>query len=154
MLCLPWAVFILLMLVEPSKCLKQIVLMKLNRVKNLNWLEVNQLAFYKHGRGFELGNTESKSSQRSGRGLYLGPQCCDRLAMLTPPDHGQHFSQRLTSVNCKFRNVYQEGLPQCRNLGTFSLFCTFCFSRFFIVMTYLFSQFYVTGELNRFLHRG
>ena len=62
MLCLPWAVFILLMLVEPSKCLKQIVLMKLNRVKNLNWLEVNQLAFYKHGRGFELGNTESKSS--------------------------------------------------------------------------------------------
>ena len=33
------------MLVEPSKCLKQIVLMKLNRVKNLNWLEVNQLAF-------------------------------------------------------------------------------------------------------------
>ena len=57
------------MLVEPSKCLKQIVLMKLNRVKNLNWLEVNQLAFYKHGRGFELGNAEL--AVRAG--LVLGP---------------------------------------------------------------------------------
>ena len=38
-LCLPSAVFIALMLVQPSKCLKQIIQMKLNRVKNPNWPE-------------------------------------------------------------------------------------------------------------------
>ena len=42
-------VFISLMLVGPSKCLKQIIQIKLNRVKNPNWLEANQLAIYKHG---------------------------------------------------------------------------------------------------------
>ena len=36
--------------------------MKLNRVKTPNWLEANQLAIYKRGRGFELGTTENKSS--------------------------------------------------------------------------------------------
>ena len=36
--------------------------MKLNRVKNPNWLEANQLAIYKRGRGFKLGTTENKSS--------------------------------------------------------------------------------------------
>ena len=30
--------------------------------KNRNWPEANQLAIYKHGRGFELGTTENKSS--------------------------------------------------------------------------------------------
>ena len=45
------------MLVGPSKCLKQIIQIKLNRVKNLNWPETNQLAIYKHGRGFERGTT-------------------------------------------------------------------------------------------------
>ena len=43
------------MLVGPNKCLKQIVHIELNRVKNPNWPEANQLAIYKHGRGFELG---------------------------------------------------------------------------------------------------
>ena len=49
--CLPLAVFIALMLVGLSlrKCLKQIILIKHNRVKNPNWLEANQLAFYKRG---------------------------------------------------------------------------------------------------------
>ena len=61
-LCLPLAVFIALMLGHPSKCLKQIIQMKLNRVKNPNWPEANQLAIYKLGRGFELGTTENKSS--------------------------------------------------------------------------------------------
>ena len=41
-----------------SKCLKQIVQIKLNRVKNPNR---NQLAIYKHGSGSELGTTVNKS---------------------------------------------------------------------------------------------
>ena len=49
------------MLVGPCKCLKQIIQIKLNRVKNPNWPEANQLAFYKHGRGFKLANTMNKS---------------------------------------------------------------------------------------------
>ena len=53
------------MLVGPSKCLKQIIQIELNRVKNPNWLEANQLAIYKHGQGFELGTTVNKSSWRS-----------------------------------------------------------------------------------------
>ena len=32
-----------------------------NIVKNLNWLETNQLAFYKCGRGFELRATKLQS---------------------------------------------------------------------------------------------
>ena len=51
---------IALMLVGPSKCVKQIIQIELNRVKNPNWLEANQLAIYKHGRGFELGTTVNK----------------------------------------------------------------------------------------------
>ena len=53
------------MLVGPSKCLKQIIQIELNRVKNPNWPEENQLAIYKHGQGFELGTTVNKSSWRS-----------------------------------------------------------------------------------------
>ena len=41
---LPSAVFIALMLVGLSKYLKKINQMKLNRVKNTNWPEANQLA--------------------------------------------------------------------------------------------------------------
>ena len=37
----------------PSKCLKQIIQIKHNGVKNPNWPEANQLVIYKHGRGFE-----------------------------------------------------------------------------------------------------
>ena len=58
---LPSSVFIALMLVPPCKCLKQIIQIKLNRVKNPNCPEANQLAFYKHGRGFKLANTMNKS---------------------------------------------------------------------------------------------
>ena len=61
------------MLVGPSKCLKQIIHIELNRVKNPNWPEANQLAIYKRGRGFELGTTVNKSSWRSGRDLNDGP---------------------------------------------------------------------------------
>ena len=50
------------MLVGPSKCLKQIIQIELNRVKNPNWREANQLAIYKRGGGFELGTTVNKSS--------------------------------------------------------------------------------------------
>ena len=44
---LPSAVFIALMLVGPSKYLKQTIQNELNRVKNPNWVEANQLAIYK-----------------------------------------------------------------------------------------------------------
>ena len=37
-------------------------IIKLNRVKNPNWPEANQLAIYKRGRGFELETTVKKSS--------------------------------------------------------------------------------------------
>jgi len=51
------------MLVGPSKCLKiQTIQIELRRVKNPNWLEANQLAIYKRGRGFELVTIENKSS--------------------------------------------------------------------------------------------
>ena len=62
-----------LMLVETNKLLKQIILIKHNGVKNPNWPEANQLAFYKRGRGFELGTTVNKSSERSGRDLNSAP---------------------------------------------------------------------------------
>ena len=39
------------MLVGPSKCLKQIIQIELNRVNNPNWPEANQLAIYKRVRG-------------------------------------------------------------------------------------------------------
>ena len=45
--------------------MKQIIQIELNRVKNPNWPEANQLAIYKHGRGFELGTTVNKFSWRS-----------------------------------------------------------------------------------------
>ena len=45
--------------------LKQIIQIKLNRVKNPNWPEANQLAIYKRGRGFGLGNTVNKNMYSS-----------------------------------------------------------------------------------------
>jgi len=50
-------VFISQSLVGPSKQLKQKLRIVHNIVKNPNWLEANQLAIYKRGRGFELGAT-------------------------------------------------------------------------------------------------
>ena len=64
------------MLVGPSKYLKQTIQIELNRVKNPNLPEANQLAIYKHGRGFELGTTVNKSSKCSIRDLNLGPLHC------------------------------------------------------------------------------
>ena len=58
---LPLAVFIALMLVGPTKCMKQIIQIEHNMVKNPNWPEANQLAIYKRGQGFELGTTVNKS---------------------------------------------------------------------------------------------
>ena len=48
------------MLVGLSKFLKQIIPFKLNRVKDLNWPEADQLAIYNRGQGFELGTTLNK----------------------------------------------------------------------------------------------
>ena len=79
------------MLVGPSKCLKQIIEIKHNRVKNPNWPEANQLAIYKHGRGFELGTTVNKSSPAvRRRDLNFGAsefqvQRSDRSVRLPPP---------------------------------------------------------------------
>ena len=62
------------MLVGPSKCLKQIIQIELNRVKNPNWPEANQLTIYKHGRGFQLETTVNNLNLNSdlNLGLELG----------------------------------------------------------------------------------
>ena len=75
------------MLVGPGKCLKQIIQIELNRVKNPSWPEANQLAikFYKRDRGFELGTTVNKSGWWSGRDLNLGPPNCKSSALNTRP---------------------------------------------------------------------
>ena len=54
-------------LVGPSKQLKQIIPNEHNIVKNPNWLEANQLAIYKRGRGFELRATEKLTNPGSGQ---------------------------------------------------------------------------------------
>ena len=79
------AVFIALMLVGPSKCLKQIIQIKLNRVRKPNWPEANQLAIYKRGRGFELVTTVNESSKRSWRDLNSGPPNGKFSALTTQP---------------------------------------------------------------------
>ena len=96
--CLPLAVFIALMLVGLllRKCLKQIILIKHNRVKNPNWLEANQLAFYKRGWGVELGTTMKKSSWRSWVGIELRAfklqvQYSNRSATLPPTICSTHW---------------------------------------------------------------
>ena len=73
------------MLVGLSKCLKQIIWIELNRVKNPNWLEANQLAIYKHGQGFDFATTVNKSSWRSGQDLNLWPPDCKSGALTTWP---------------------------------------------------------------------
>ena len=73
------------MLVGPCKCLKQIIQIELNRVKNPNWPEASQLAIYKRDRGFELGTTVNKSSWWSERDLNSGPPNCKSSALNTRP---------------------------------------------------------------------
>jgi len=48
-------------LVGPSKQMKQIIQIEHNNVKNPNWPVANCLAFYKSGRGSELGATEKQT---------------------------------------------------------------------------------------------
>ena len=60
------------MLVGPSKSLKQAIQIELNRVKNPNWQEENQLAIYKHGREFEL-ETTAVQVRRSNHSAMLPP---------------------------------------------------------------------------------
>ena len=52
--------------------LVQIIQIKHNRVKNSNWSEANQLAIYKHGRGFELGTTVKQIQLAVRAGLERG----------------------------------------------------------------------------------
>ena len=55
---LPSAVFIAQVLVGPSiKRDKEMVQIENNMAKNPNWLEADQLAIFKRGRGVELGAT-------------------------------------------------------------------------------------------------
>ena len=78
------------MLVGPSKYLKKILNMKLNRVKNPNWPEAKQLAIYKCGRGFELEATiPNPTGGQSGTSTWaseLQVQCSNHLATLPPPN--------------------------------------------------------------------
>jgi len=59
-------------LVGPSKQLKQIIQIEHNIVKNPNWPEANQLAIYRHGRGFDLGATEKQIQVVVRAGLEPG----------------------------------------------------------------------------------
>ena len=51
-----------LMILGPRICLKEIIQIISNRVKNPNWPKANQLAIYKRDREFELETTVNKSS--------------------------------------------------------------------------------------------
>ena len=61
--------------------------MQHNRVKNSRIQEANQLATYKHGRGFDLGTTENKSSCGLAvrAGLELAPLNCKFIALTSRP---------------------------------------------------------------------
>ena len=76
----------------PSKQLKQIIQIEHNIVKNPNWPEANQLAIYKHGRGFELGATEKQFQVAVRAGLEPGTaglrvRHADHSATLPPCMH-------------------------------------------------------------------
>ena len=70
--------------------MKQIIQIKHNRVKNSKWPEANQLAIYKCGQGFELGNNHEQIQLAVRAGLQL--EACElqvhrlsnRLARLPP----------------------------------------------------------------------
>ena len=81
------------LLVGPSKQLKQIIQTEQNIVKNPNWPEVNQLAFYKRGRGFELRATEKQIQVVVKVGLEPGTaglrvRHAHHSAALPPPSSG------------------------------------------------------------------
>ena len=82
----PRQYFEALMLGRVSKFLKQIIQIKLNRVKNRpTGLRQTSWLFYKRGRGFELGTTENKSCKRSGRDLNSGPPNYKSSALTARP---------------------------------------------------------------------
>ena len=60
------------MLVGPSKYLKQIFLLELNRVKNLNWPDANQLAIYKRDQGIWTRDYREQIQLAVRAGLELG----------------------------------------------------------------------------------
>ena len=106
-LCLPLAVYIALMLVHPSKCLKQIIQKKLNRVKNRNWLGANQLAI------LQAWTTVNKSSYRSGRDLNSGPPNCKSNALTTRPRCLHRFLlSSLLHMYCSVLLI-PKTIPQC-----------------------------------------
>ena len=82
------------MQVGPSKCVKQIIHIKLNRVKNPNWPEANQLAIYKHGRGSELGKYREQIQLAVIAGLEFGmgsPNCKSSALTTSSGSEAIHF---------------------------------------------------------------
>ena len=71
--------------VGPSKQLKRIIHTEHNIVKNPNWLEANELAIYKRGRGFELRATVKQIQVVSGRDSSPGGPDCESDALTTRP---------------------------------------------------------------------
>ena len=59
------------MLGGPSKCLKQIIDMKLNMVKNSIWLQTNHLAICKRGRDNNNNNNLTTFIISSNREFYM-----------------------------------------------------------------------------------
>ena len=55
-----------------------------NRVKNLKWLEANQLAIYKHNRGIEPGNTHGTTPAGGQSGTWTRDL---RIAQVQHPNH-------------------------------------------------------------------
>ena len=111
------------MLAGPSKCLKQIIQIELNRVKNPNWPEANQLAIYKRDRGFELGTTVNKSSWWSERDLNSGPPNCKSSALNTRPRCLLKKKDHLFSLcgdlkTCKCQKFYKWILTKLNSLET------------------------------------
>ena len=111
------------MLARPSKCLKQIIQIELNRVKNPNWPEANQLAIYKRDRGFELGTTVNKSSWWSERDLNSGPPNCKSSALNTRPRCLLKKKDHLFSLcgdlkTCKCQKFYKWILTKLNSLET------------------------------------
>jgi len=89
--------FIVQVLMGPSKQLKQIIQMEHNIVKNPNWPEANQLAIYKRGRGFEPGAKQQQIQVEARAGLKPGSTAGVRV--LTTRPHCLLCLQRLPRAN-------------------------------------------------------
>ena len=115
-------------LVGLSKQLKQIIQIAHNIVKNpSNWLEVNLLAIYKRGRGFELGIAEKQiqvvvraglepgtAGLRVRRADHSASPCINSLSSFV---HGRSFRHSL-HVHCKlyFFEADQPNIAECFQL--------------------------------------